>query len=97
MLQVEAGGLWEAAEDFPTEVTYDDMLTYFLDISAVPSQSLLGVLAKFTEDKEEKEMVTVLANDDVMYEKWREDLKVRTFKEVSEERSNINSCVGVAQ
>ena len=54
------------------------MLTYFLDISAVPSQSLLGVLAKFTEDKEEKEMVTVLANDDVMYEKWREDLKVTT-------------------
>ena len=63
----------------------------------LPSQSLLSVLAKFTEDKEEKEMVTVLANDDVMYEKWREDLKVRTFKEVSEERSNIHSCVGVAQ
>ena len=80
-LQVEAmGGLWEAAEDFPTEVTYDDMLTYFLDINVVPSQSLLGVLAKFTEDKEEREMLTVLANDDVMYEKWREDLKVRKYK-----------------
>ena len=74
-----AVGLWEAAEDFPTEVTYDDMLTYFLDINTVPSQSLLGVLAKFTEDKEERERITLLANDDVMYEKWRADLKVREY------------------
>ena len=75
-LQVESGGLWESAEDFPVEVTFDDMLTYFLDISQIPSQSLLAILAKFAEDKEEKETVTVLANDDVVYENWRKDAKV---------------------
>ena len=73
------GGLWEAAEDFPIEVTFDDMLTYFLDINTVPSQSMLGVLAKFTDDKEEREIITLLANDDGMYEKWRADLKVRKY------------------
>ena len=68
--------MWESAEDFPVEVTFDDMLTYFLDINQIPSQSLLAILAKFAEDKEEKETVTVLANDDVVYENWRKDAKV---------------------
>ena len=75
-LQVEAGGLWEAVEDLPAEVSFEDMLTFFLDISQTPAQSLLAVLAKFTEDREERELVTVLANDDVVYEKWRQDGKV---------------------
>ena len=75
-LQVEAGGLWEAVEDLPAEVSFEDMLTFFLDISQTPAQSLLAVLAKFTEDREERELITVLANDDVVYEKWRQDGKV---------------------
>ena len=64
------------ADNFPEEVTYDDMLTHFLDINQVPSQSLLAVLAKFTEDQEEKDTITILASDDDMYEEWRKDLKV---------------------
>jgi len=74
-LQVESGGLWENADDFPVETTFDDILTYFLDISQTPTQSLLNILAKFTEDKEEKEEITVLANDEDAYEKWRKDCK----------------------
>ena len=75
-LQVETQLGWEALEDFPNNVTFDDMLTYFLDITQVPSQALLEILAKFTEDKEERGRLTILANDDIMYEKWSLDLKV---------------------
>ena len=75
-LQAEDEGHWMPADNFPEEVTYDDMLTHFLDINQVPSQSLLAVLAKFTEDQEEKETITILASDDDMYEEWRKDLKV---------------------
>ena len=46
-----------------------------MDISQTPTQSLLNILAKFTEDKEEKEEITVLANDEDAYEKWRKDCK----------------------
>ena len=31
-LQVESGGLWESAEDFPVEVTFDDMLNSLKDV-----------------------------------------------------------------
>ena len=75
-LQAEDEGHWMPADNFPEEVTYDAMLTHFLDINQVPSQSLLAVLAKFTEDQEEKETITILASDDDMYEEWRKDLKV---------------------
>ena len=75
-LQVETGSGWRALEDFPVNVTFDNLMTHFLDISQVPSQSLIGVLSQFTDDKQERERMTVLANDDVIYEQWRRDLKV---------------------
>ena len=31
-LQVESGGLWESAEDFPVEVTFDDILNSLKDV-----------------------------------------------------------------
>ena len=77
--QVESGGLWENVDDFPVETTFDDMLTYFLDINQIPSQNLLGLLARFSEDKEEKETLTVLANDEEAYETWRKDGKVKYY------------------
>ena len=76
-LLVDNGGLWEQVDDFPTEVYFSDLLCYFIDVNQVPSQALLGLLARYTEDKQEKESLTVLANDDEIYDKWREDAKVR--------------------
>ena len=76
-LMVDNGGLWEQVDDFPSEVYFNDLLHYFIDLNQVPSQALLGLLARYTEDKQEKESLTVLANDDEVYEKWRKDAKVR--------------------
>jgi len=73
------------------------LLSYFVDVNQVPSQSLLGLLARYAEDKEEKESLTVLANDDEMYDKWREDgrdicLTLQEFVSV-----NINSSLLISQ
>jgi len=96
-LLVDNGGLWEQVDDFPTEVYFSDLLCYFIDVNQVPSQALLGLLARYTEDKQEKESLTVLANDDEIYDKWREDAKdicstLQEFVSV-----NINSALLVSQ
>ena len=75
-LQCESSGLWENVDDFPAEVSFDDLLTYFLDIMKVPTQQLLELLSAYAEDKFEKEELGLLANDDVIYEKWKLDQKV---------------------
>ena len=48
-LQCEIGGYWENVEDFPVEVSFDDLLTYFLDVMKVPSQQLLELLSAYAE------------------------------------------------
>ena len=68
-------GLWRKVEDLPTEICFDDFLTYFVDINTVPSQALLNLLAKHSEDSQEKEALTLLANDDESYAEWREENK----------------------
>ena len=74
-LEVSTDGLWRRVEDLPTEISFDDFLTYFVDINTVPSQALLGLLAKYAEDNREKEALTLLANDDDSYGEWREEKK----------------------
>ena len=69
-------GIWESVEDIPADTHFDDLLSYFLDINTVPSQALLGLLAKHSEDKREKETLCKLANDDESYAKWRLEGKV---------------------
>ena len=76
-LVVYNDGLWRKVEDLPTEICFDDFLTYFVDINTIPSQALLGLLAKYAEDNKEKESLTLLANDDDSYAEWREENKVR--------------------
>ena len=46
-----------------------------MDINTVPSQPLLGLLAKYAEDNKEKEALTLLANDDDIYSEWRDENK----------------------
>merc|ERR1711892_718683 len=92
-LQVESDGFWENAEDLPTEVLFDDLFHYFLDINMVPSQEMMGVFATFAADKQEKETLTFLAHDDVSYLKWIEGEKcvcetLHEFESVS-----INSAI----
>ena len=53
-LVVYNDGLWRKVEDLPTEIYFDDFLTYFVDINTVPSQALLGLLARYAEDNKEK-------------------------------------------
>ena len=75
-LVVYTDGLWRKVDDLPTEICFDDLLTYFVDINTIPSQALLGLLARYAEDNKEKEALTLLANDDESYAEWREESKV---------------------
>eukprot|EP00092_Neocalanus_flemingeri_P047947 GFUD01054533.1.p1 GENE.GFUD01054533.1~~GFUD01054533.1.p1 ORF type:complete len:629 (+),score=148.80 GFUD01054533.1:244-1887(+) len=92
-LQVENDGLWENSQDLPAAVFFDDLLYYFLDINVAPSQELMGVLATFAVDKKEKEILTILSQDDVSYEEWIEEEKtvVATLKEF--ESVSISSAI----
>ena len=77
-LLVFNAGLWETVEDLPAEVAFDDLLSHFVDINTIPSQFLLGLLAKYSDDKKEKETLTLLANDEDIYATWRKESKVTT-------------------
>ena len=79
-LQYQSRGRWETVEDFPTEVLFDDLLTSFLDIGQVPSQSLLHTFSIMAQDNKEKEMLDTLVNHDDKYEEWRQDQKVISKK-----------------
>ena len=69
-LQVENDGSFENAEDLPLAILYDVLLFYFLDINQIPSQELLDVLAANASEKEEKEILSFLAHDDISYQEW---------------------------
>ena len=89
-LQCQTRGLWETVEDFPTEILFNDLLTSFIDISQVPSQSLLNTFSLFAEDNKDKEELNKLVNHDDEYEKWRLDLKVMYFASAW----LMNPCIG---
>ena len=70
-LQQEAGGLWDDVEDCPKEVSFEHLLTHFLDLGQVPAPPLLAVLARAAGDKQERETLTSLAQEETVYHKWR--------------------------
>jgi len=93
-LQVASEGYWENAEDLPTEILFDDLLYYFIDINIVPSQELIEMFASFAADKNEKEELSFLAHDDVTYEKWIQEEKclcdtLRQFSSISINSSTL--------
>ena len=57
--------------DFPNYRTYDQILRHIVDLSQVPNQELLKVLAHFSTDHEEKEALTILADDWESYKTWK--------------------------
>ena len=70
-LQQEAGGLWDDVEDCPKEVSFEHLLTHFLDLGQVPAPPLLAALARAAGDKQERETLTSLAQEETVYHKWR--------------------------
>ena len=70
-LQQEAGGLWDDVEDCPKEVSFEHLLTHFLDLGQVPAPPLLAALAQAAGDKQERETLTSLAQEETVYHKWR--------------------------
>ena len=90
-------GLWETVDSLPSDISFDDLLTYIVDLNSVPSQPLLDLLAKHAECPPEKSALTLLANDDDSYEAWREEGRdiydtLREFVSV-----NINSAVLISE
>jgi len=101
-LQCETGGLWEDVEDFPVGVNYDDLLTNFLDIMKPPSQSLLQLFSQYAESKHEHEELVKLANDDVVYEKWKSGGKdiietLQEFVSVNISSATLAGQIGIIQ
>ena len=74
-LEVFNGGLWGKVDDLPSKICFENFLTYFVDINTIPSQALLGLLARYAEDNKEKEALALLANEDDSYGEWREENK----------------------
>ena len=70
-LQQEARGLWDDVEDCPKEVSFEHLLTHFLDLGQVPAPPLLAALARAAGDKQERETLTSLAQEETVYHKWR--------------------------
>ena len=75
-LQCRTMNGWEDDDSLPKNVSYKDLLTYFLDINKTPSQTLLKLLASHTSCQLEKERLMKLATDEVLYEEWRKEQKV---------------------
>ena len=58
-------------EDCPKEVSFEHLLTHFLDLGQVPAPPLLSALARAAGDKQERETLTSLAQEETVYHKWR--------------------------
>nr|XP_006640988.2 PREDICTED: nitric oxide synthase, inducible [Lepisosteus oculatus] len=74
---------WETDTRFPA-CTLSQALTYFLDITAPPSQSLLRKLAQLAAEDSHRERLLTLAQDTKEYNTWK-TFNSPTFLEVLEE------------
>ena len=64
-----------SVEDFPTSLTFNTLITYFLNINEVPSQRLLGIFSKYATDETDMNKLQILSLDAGTYDAWKHDKK----------------------
>ena len=64
-----------SVEDFPTSLTFNTLITYFLNINEVPSQRLLGMFSKYATDETDMNKLQILSLDAGTYDAWKHDKK----------------------
>jgi sulfite reductase alpha subunit-like flavoprotein len=69
LLESSNGRVWHEAEDFPKALLYNDLLTYFVDLSRLPTQEVLQLFLKHA-DKPDAGKLGVLVDDQDEYDKW---------------------------
>jgi sulfite reductase alpha subunit-like flavoprotein len=69
LLESTSGGVCHEAEDFPKFLLFSDLLTYFVDLSRLPSQDVLQMFLKYA-DKADAQKLEVLVSDQGEYAKW---------------------------
>ncbi|RXN16225.1 nitric oxide inducible-like protein [Labeo rohita] len=78
---------WQADERIPA-CTLTQALTYFIDVTTPPSQSLLRKLSKVAGQEEDRKRLEALASDFQEYSTWK-DFYRPTFLEVLEEFKSL--------
>uniref|UniRef100_A0A8C2JNL0 Nitric oxide synthase, inducible n=1 Tax=Cyprinus carpio TaxID=7962 RepID=A0A8C2JNL0_CYPCA len=81
------GERWQRVERIPS-CPLAQALTYYLDVTTPPSQSLLRKLSKMAKQEDHRQRLLALATDFQVYATWKEFYKP-TFLEVLEEFSSL--------
>uniref|UniRef100_A0A8C1X7T8 Nitric oxide synthase n=1 Tax=Cyprinus carpio TaxID=7962 RepID=A0A8C1X7T8_CYPCA len=81
------GERWQRVERIPS-CPLAQALTYYLDVTTPPSQSLLRKLSKMAKQEDQRQRLLALATDFQVYATWKEFYKP-TFLEVLEEFSSL--------
>ncbi|XP_048017873.1 nitric oxide synthase 2b, inducible [Megalobrama amblycephala] len=81
------GDRWQRDERIPP-CPLAQALTYYLDVTSPPSQSLLRKLSKMARQEDHRQRLLALANDFQVYTTWKEFHKP-TFLELLEEFSSV--------
>uniref|UniRef100_A0A8C1PDD2 Nitric oxide synthase, inducible n=1 Tax=Cyprinus carpio TaxID=7962 RepID=A0A8C1PDD2_CYPCA len=81
------GERWQRVERIPP-CPLAQALTYYLDVTTPPSQSLLRKLSKMAKQEDHRQRLLALATDFQVYATWKEFYKP-TFLEVLEEFSSL--------
>uniref|UniRef100_A0A8C1JL52 Nitric oxide synthase, inducible n=1 Tax=Cyprinus carpio TaxID=7962 RepID=A0A8C1JL52_CYPCA len=84
----EPSYLWQRDERIPP-CPLAQALTYYLDVTTPPSQSLLRKLSKIAKQEDHRQRLLALASDFQVYTTWKEFHKP-TFLEVLEEFSSLD-------
>ncbi|XP_059370165.1 nitric oxide synthase 2b, inducible isoform X2 [Carassius carassius] len=82
------GERWQRDERIPP-CPLAQALTYYLDVTTPPSQSLLRKLSKMAKQEDHRQRLLALATDFLVYATWKEFHKP-TFLEVLEEFSSLD-------
>lgn len=79
---------WKDAGKIPP-CTIWTALTYYLDITTPPTQSLLKKLSEMATNENEREMLLKLSQNDEMYDSWK-DAKYPSLSDVLEEFPSVS-------
>lgn len=64
---------WLPVDTYPKGLTFGELLTHFVDIRPVPSQTLLRILSENAQDNKEKETLLKLSKNFDSYSSWKHE------------------------
>eukprot|EP00092_Neocalanus_flemingeri_P020673 GFUD01022403.1.p1 GENE.GFUD01022403.1~~GFUD01022403.1.p1 ORF type:complete len:1266 (+),score=266.98 GFUD01022403.1:84-3881(+) len=96
LLQTWGQDVWADVDDFPKHVTYNELLTYFVDLKRVPSQDVLALCLTYATDKTDREILKKMVDDYQVYDNWRveESTLCETLKEFPSIKISSAQLVG---